>query len=192
MRDQLLRNDSLENERELSADLSLLACREGVDYPVYRFEGRVGMKSRESEMARLRDSQGGRHSLKVAHLTDKDDIGVLPEDMLECGSEIVRIGLDFPLVYDAVLVRVDILDRILDRDHMSVTLLVDLVDQAGESRRFTGTGRAGHQDESLLFLGECADHRWQAEFLEIKDLEGDLPDSEAGNASLLEHVGTES
>ena len=53
-----------------------------------RFEGRVGMKCRQGEMARLGDRQGRLHRLEIAHLTDQDHIGVLPQNILERGREV--------------------------------------------------------------------------------------------------------
>ena len=51
-------------------------------------------------------------------------------------------------------VRVQDLDRVLDRDDVLAAAAVDVVDHRGEGRRLAGAGRAGDEDEPAVLLGE--------------------------------------
>src|SRR5437660_166820 len=111
-----LRDDALEHERELGADLRLLMRREHVDDAVDALHRRVGVQRGEGEVARLGDRQRRRNRLEVAHFADQHHVGVLPQRVLERGREAVGIRADLALVHDAGLVAVDELDRVLHRD----------------------------------------------------------------------------
>ena len=54
----------------------------------------------------------------------------------------LRVGVQLALVDDAVLVRVQELDRVFDREDVVVALAVDLVDHRGQRRRLARAGRA--------------------------------------------------
>ena len=79
----------------------------------------VRVERGEDEVARLADRQRRLDRLEVAHLADEHDVGVLPEDVLERVLEALGVGADLALVDDAELVRVQVLDRILDRDDVA-------------------------------------------------------------------------
>ena len=115
-RQELLGDDPLERDRELHPDLVLLLGREDVDDPVDRLGGRLGVQGREHEVAGLRRGQRGRDRLQVAHLADQDHVGVLAQGRLERPGEVDRVGADLALVDEAVLVPVQELDRVLDRE----------------------------------------------------------------------------
>ena len=141
-RDQLLADDALEHERELRADLILLVRREDVDDAVDRGDGAVRVERGEDEVTRLADGERGLDGLEVAHLADEHDVRVLPEDVLERGLEALGVRADLALVHDRELVRVQVLDRILDRDDVAALLGVDLVDDRRERRALAGARRA--------------------------------------------------
>src|SRR5437660_4692892 len=84
------------------------------------------------------------------------------------------------------------LDRILDRDDVLVTLTVDLVDHRSQRRRFSGAGRAGHQDQSARSVANLFDDRRQSELFERQDLVRDLPVDGRCRSALIEDVGAES
>ncbi len=74
------------------------------------------MERREHEVAGLRDGQRRLDRLQVPHFADQDDVGVLPKNIFERLLEPLRVRVHLPLVHEAFLVRVEILDRVLDRD----------------------------------------------------------------------------
>ena len=87
--------------------------------------------------------------------------------------------------------RVQELDRVLDREDVLVARLVDLVDQRGERGRLAGAGRAGHEHDAARLLGELAHDRRQAELLDRHRLGRDQAERGAERAALEEGVDAE-
>ncbi len=75
---------------------------------------------REGQVARLGDAQRRLDRLQVAHFADEDDVGVLAQGGAQRVGEGVRVGVQLALVDHALLVPVQVLDRVLDRDHVLV------------------------------------------------------------------------
>ena len=115
-RQQLLRDDALQGDRELHADLLLLLGREDVDDAVDRLRRVLRVQGREDEVAGLRRGQRGVDRLQVAHLADEDHVGVLAQRALQRAGEGLGVRPDLALVDDALLVPVQELDRVLDRE----------------------------------------------------------------------------
>ena len=157
-RQQLLGDDPLQGDRELGADLALLLGREDVDDPVDRLRGRLGVQGGEDEVAGLGRGQRGRDRLQVAHLADQDHVGVLAQGGLQPQGEVDRVGADLALVDDRALVRVEELDRVLDREDVVLALGVDHVDHRRQRRRLARAGRPGDEDEAARLAGEVAQH----------------------------------
>jgi hypothetical protein len=84
----------------------------------------------------------------VTHLADQDHVRVLPEDAAQRLGERVRVEADLTLMYDRLLVPVEILDRVFDRDDVPRIAAVDVVDHRRERRRLPGARGAGHEDDS--------------------------------------------
>ena len=63
--------------------------------------------------------------LPVAHLADHDDVGVLPEHVLQGLVEARRVGRDLALGDGGLAVGEQELDRVLDRDDVDRPLLDD-------------------------------------------------------------------
>ncbi len=80
---QLLRDDPLQRDRELGADLVLLGGRERVDDAIDRLGGVLGVQGREDQVAGLGRGDRGLHRLEVAHLADEDHVWVLAQGRLE-------------------------------------------------------------------------------------------------------------
>ena len=74
----------------------------------------------EHEVAGLGRGQRGRDRLEVAHLADEDHVGVLAQRGLQAEREALRVGAELALVDDALLVLVQELDRVLDREDVLV------------------------------------------------------------------------
>ncbi len=188
---QRLADDALEHHRELGADLSLLVRREHIDHAVDRLRRRVGVQRGEGEVPRLRDPQRGLDRLEVPHFADQDDIRVLAERGAQRGAERRGVGMHLALVHEAVLVLVDVLDRVLDRENVLLALGVDLVDHRGERGGLAAAGRAGDQHQALRPLGELGDDRRQAEIVEAADAFRDQPEDGRDGAALVEQVAAE-
>ena len=70
--------------------------------------------------------------------------------------EAVGVAVHLALVDQAVLVLVDVLDRILDGEDVLVALGVDLVDHRRQRRRLAAAGRPGDEHQPARPLGERA------------------------------------
>ena len=153
-RDQRLGHDALEADRQLRPDLALLGRREDVDDAVHGLRRVLGVQRGEDEVAGLGRGQGRADRLHVAHLADEDHVGVLAQRGLQAEREGRRVRPQLALVDDALLVVVQELDRVLDREDVLVARLVDLVDDRGERRRLARARRARDEHDAARLLGE--------------------------------------
>ena len=67
-------------------------------------------------MARFTDGQRRLYSLQIPHFSDQNYVRVLAQDVAQSPGEIRCVLADLSLIHDAVLVRVQVLDRIFDGD----------------------------------------------------------------------------
>src|SRR5439155_9551322 len=116
---------------------------------------------------------------------------ILAQRRAERVREAVRVAVDLALVDEAVLVLVDVLDRILDGQNVAVPLRVDLVEQRRQRGRLAAAGRAGDEDEAARAIGERREDGRQAELAEGPDLLRNEPVHRAHRAALVEHVAPE-
>ena len=190
-RQQPLRDDALEHAGEDRAHLRLLRRREELDQPAERL-GRVDrVHRREHEMAGLGGLERRLGGLAVAQLADQDHVGVLaqhaPEGLVE------RLGVDpnLALVDDALLVVVEELDRILDRDDVLPARAVDVADHRGERGRLADARGAGDEDQPAMLVGQRLDAGRQAQALEVGHRVRDDAEGERDLAALAERVDAE-
>ena len=108
------------------------------------------MQSGEDEVAGLGGGDGDRGRLEVTQLADEDDVRVLAQDGA-ARRRSVGVDADLALVDHAGAVRVQVLDRVLDRDDVAVRVLfatssrlasvVDLPEPVGPVTRTSPRGR---------------------------------------------------
>ena len=189
--DELLRHHALEGGRELDPHLLLLVGREHVDDAVDRLGRILRVQRGEDEVTRLGRGDRGSDRLEVAHLTDEDHVGVLPQHVLERLREPVGVGAHLALVDDAALVAMEELDRVLDGHDVPGPLTVHDVDHRGERRRLPRARGAGDDDEAPLEASEVHDDVGDPEVVHVLDLERDHAEHGADGVALLEHVDTE-
>ena len=120
-REQRLRDDALQRAGDLHAHLLLLLAGEDVDDAVDRSRRALRVQRAEHEVAGLCSGERGSDRFEVAHLADEDHVRVLAERGAQREPEARRVGADLALVDDAVLVLVDELDGILDREDVVVS-----------------------------------------------------------------------
>ena len=140
--------------------------REEVDDPVDGLLGVGGVQSRHHEVTGFRSGERRLDGFGVAHLTDQDDVGVLTHGGAQCCRPVGSVGAEFTLVDDGHLVVMDDFDRVLDRQDVNGTGLVDRVDHRGEGRGLAGARGAGDQHQTARFQRQRADHRREAEGLQ--------------------------
>ena len=117
------------------------------------------MQRGEDQVTRLGGGDRRRDRLEVSHLTHQDDVGVLPQHVLEGRSEPVGVGTYLALVHDATLVLVEELDGVLDGHDVRLALGVDHVHHGGERGRLPRARRAGDHHEPSREAGEVGDDR---------------------------------
>ncbi len=133
------------------------------------------MKRRDDEMARLRRRHGDLDRLIITHLTYQNDIRRLTKGCPESGDIAVRVRHDLSLGYHALLMTVQILDRVLQRNDVGVSRMIDLVNDTRQRRALTAAGRSRDQDEALGQLGDIDDILWYVKRLIIGQIERKPP-----------------
>jgi hypothetical protein len=98
---------------------------------------------------------------------------------------------DLALVDDRPLVRVEVLDGVLDGHDVLGLRGVDAVDHRRERRRLARARGAGDEDDAALLVGELPDHRRQTELLHGPDHVRDGPHDERHRAPLVGGVDAE-
>ena len=114
-------------------------------------------------MSRLPRRQRNFHGLGIAHLADHDHIGRLPQRGAQRCRKIRRVDADLDLLDDALLVRVLVLDRILNRDDVLRIAPVDFVDERRHGRRLSSAGGAADEHEPMMQPRHLLDLRRQTE-----------------------------
>ena len=176
---------------ELYLGLLLSPGGEDVDDPVDRLGGVVGVQGGEHQVAGLGHGEGDLDRLDVTHLTDQENVGVLPQGRAECPVERGAVKPDLPLADGRQLVVMHILDRVLNREDVACTRLVDAVDDGSQRGRLSRAGRPGDQNESAGQIGQPFGHWRQVEFAEARNPGRDHPERQGCLASLGEGAATE-
>ena len=98
---------------------------------------------------------------------------------------------DLALVDDRLAVRVQELDRVLDRDDVLGHRPVHVVDHRRERGRLARAGGAGEQDDPALLLGELGDHGREQQLVDRLDHHRDGAHDQRDGAALAEGVDAE-
>ena len=119
-----------------------------------------------------------------------DDIGILAERRAERHGN-PCVSLCTSRWFTISLVRVDVLDRILNGEDVLPPLGVDLVDHRRQSRRLAAARRSRDQDQAAGTIGQRREHGWQPELGESFDLLRDDAVDRRDRAPLVEDVAAE-
>jgi hypothetical protein len=122
-----------------------------------------------------RRPQSGADRRSVPHFSDQDDVRVLPERGAQTGVEGRRVHTDLTLAYRTRVVRMQVLDRILERDDVLLVSLVQPLDHGRLRGALPRTHRSGDQHEPVVRLRDVAEHRRQKQLLERRHGQGDDP-----------------
>ncbi len=115
---------------------------------------RVGVQSRQHQVAGFGHRQRRRHGLQIPHFADQHDVRVLSQDVPQGLIEGVGVGEHLALVDQTVAVVVHEFDRVFDGHDVLVPFAVDLVDHRRQRRGLAAPGRSGHEHEPARQLGE--------------------------------------
>ena len=156
-RQEALRDDALERVADALAQLvgrARLALRREREHAAdgARDVGRV--ERREHEVAGLGGLERDVHRQLVADLADEDDVGILAERGAERVGEGAGVDADLALADARLVVVVEELDRVLDRDDVERLRPVQVPDHRGERRALAVAGGADDEDEAAIRLGE--------------------------------------
>ena len=149
-----------------------------------------GMQGSQGEMPGLRNAQGRLHGLQVAQLSDEHHVRVLAQGGPQGRRKGPGIGVNLPLVDQAVPVVVQELDGIFNGQDMGLPIAVDPVDHGGQGGGLAAAGGARHQDESPGLPAECPEYRRQIEGVKALDPEGNGPKNGTHGPPLVEAVAT--
>src|SRR5216684_8719888 len=103
----------------------------------------------------------------------------------------MRVGMNFALIDEALLVVMKKLDRVLDGDHVLFAFAVDFVQHGGERGGLTGTGWAGDEHEPARLVAEPLDNQRQAQSIKPFDFPGNRAEDRANRAALIEAIAAE-
>ena len=142
------------------ACLVVLIRREEVDDPGHGFLNVRRVERRDHEVARFGCLKGRLDSLQVSNLTDEDDVGILTHGGAQRGPEPVRIHPDLALGDDRLIVRVQDLDRVLDREDVTRTGVVDVTDDRAGRGGLAGRSRARDQQKATMLVRQLLHRRW--------------------------------
>ena len=150
-----------------------------------------GVNGEEAQVTGLRQLQGIFHGVFVTHLTHADYVGRLTHGALYRRAPAVGVEADFALGDDALDRAVDILDRVFDGYDVAGGVFVAPVEHRGLRSGFTGTGRAGQNNQAALAHGKLFEHLRQAQIVNGEDVGGDAAHDQADTALLVVGVHTE-
>ena len=191
LRQEDLGDHGLQTRGELRADLLLLVRRERIDDTVDGLRRAGGVQGAEHEVARFGGGDGRADGLKVAHFAHEDHVRVLAERAADRLGEAWHVIADLALRDKGFRGRVVEFDRVLNRDDVHAALVVDHVEHRGERGRFTGTGRARHEDETARLEQKLLHGVGKADLLEREQLRRNHTEHRAPVLALLEHTHTE-
>jgi hypothetical protein len=143
----------------------------------------------EYEMAGFGRLDGDGDGFEVSQFTNEQDVGILTKRGTQRVLERIGVRPDLTLIDQAGFVRVNELDRVLNRDDVVVARSVDVVDHRAQRRRLAGTSRPGDQHEALAQLAERQDVLRQAKLVGGQDLRGNDAKHCARTSAIDERVG---
>ena len=155
----------------------LLVWRKDIDDPVDGIGCSDGVQRGEKEMTGLGGCHGNADGFIVTHFAQQDNIRALAQGGLQSGDIIVRINLDLSLTDNALVVTVQVFQRVFQGNNMRIPCVVDAVNQAGKGGGLAAAGGAGDKDHALGVIGKLHNSFRNAKFLWIRQLECDDTDN---------------
>ena len=107
------------------------------------------MECPENEVSCLGSLYGNLYCLQVTHLTDKDNIRIFTQCRAQGGGKALGMVVDFPLVDETLLVRMNKLYRVFNRDYVFRPGSVYEIDHCCQRRTLPTAGRTCHQQHAV-------------------------------------------
>jgi hypothetical protein len=164
---EALRDHRVQRVAEAVAHRLLLLGRKGGDQARHRVGGVLGMHGGDHQVARLGRLERDVDRLRVAHLADLDDVGVLPQRRAQAALEALRVRAHLALADGAQVVVVQELDGVLQRDDVPMLVVVEVLDHGGHRGALPRARDAGHQDQPALGEGDLRDDLGRPSFSSV-------------------------
>src|ERR1022692_3679383 len=84
------------------------------------------------------------HRFDVSHLSNENNVRRLTQNMPQSDIEVISIDAYFTLTDDRLLVLVDKLNRVFNRDNINLPMCIEEIDHRGKSCRLAGAGGSGN------------------------------------------------
>ena len=150
------------------------------------------MQCAEDEQARLRRGQRERDRFEVAHFADQHDVGVFAQRGFQAAPERWRNASGTSRC--VMMLRLLLCTNSIGSSIVTMCreeVVVDVIDQRRQRRRFAGSGRPGDEHQSAAQLAELFHHRRNPELLQRGDLRRNQAEDGAVAVGLLEIIATE-
>jgi len=145
----------------------------------------------EHQVTGLGRGQRQADGLQVAHFAHQDHVGVFAQRRTQRLGETQRVAMHFALVDQAALGLVHELDRVLDGEDVVGTVVIAMVDHAGQRGRLARAGGAGDQHQPARQHAQVAEDLRGAQVVEAHDHRRDAAEHGAGAAVLVEGIDAE-
>jgi hypothetical protein len=155
--------------------------------------GRVsGVEGREHEVAGFCGGECEGDRLEVSHFPDHDDVGIFPQSSAQGLGEGLGVRMNFALIDVAAQGFEDVLDGVFQGEDVILAILVNEIDQGGESGGLSGAHRTGHEEQAVVIPGErneVVDRK--AKGGKVTNGGADDPEDDVDPEALLHHRGPE-
>lgn len=186
-RGEALANDAADAVAQLQADEVAFDGVEETDDAVDHLASRIRVQGADDQVAGGGGVDGGADGVGVAHFSDDDDVGVVPQGSGDRHVEGADVGAEAALRHDGFFVGMDVFDGVFDGEDVHGFMGVDPVDEGGHGGGFSAAGHTGHEEQSVMEIGQF-DHgvAWNAQFFEGGDAFGEEAQGTVGCAGLDE------
>jgi hypothetical protein len=189
--EQFLSHDGFHVEGNRAADGSVEFLREQVQNAPDGRRRRRSVYGTEHQMTRLSGVNRRHERLLVTHFADQHDIGILPHRVLHPHGEIDDVLAHLALVDQTLVLGVDELDRILQRQDVLAVVRIDPVEHRRNRGRLARASHTCQQDHSLVVLAEVFHDRRQMQPGKVGNPVADASSHQTDLAHLGQHVDTE-
>jgi hypothetical protein len=146
------------------------------------------MQRPQDQMPCLGQGDGQLNRFQVTHLANQDDVRRLPEHATQGLRKRMGIAADLALVDDTLPVRVHVLNRILDRNHVYGTRTIDMVDHRGQCRGLAAAGRTCQKHQAMWPGGKLLGYGGHTQRFECGNLKRDDPQRQRYGAPLVVYI----
>ena len=128
----------------------------------------------------------------VTHLAEQDDIRTLSQRAAQRVNIVYDVIADLTLCDDTLVVAMDKLDRVLHRDDVSLSRLVDVVNHAGKRCGLAAAGRACNKDQTGTQASRPHYGFRNSKLGSIRKSEANDTQDDSKRTSLVKHIRAES